>query len=793
MIPEPFVFTEEKIATITAFSSIIKDYRKDAINGKRTSGVEKDWEEDEAFYEGCDFLKNKTLKSPSQSGPLLEMKPPKEGGTRSTVFLKITRPYCDAAAARVADMLLPTDERNWALRPSPISDLIQGPSAEMPSLQGMAVAAPPQQNAPAPQGQPAIQPPGQAPGMLRKMMSNLFGSSQAPVEAPEAEQVAPPPGPPPISPEEIALKEAKDRCERAQTQIDDWHIAGRYHAEVRKVIETCARLGTGILKGPVGTKKKSKAVIKDELGMFGIKMKEETIPQSYSISPWNLWPDPNCGDNIQNGAWVFENAEISARRLRDLISTDPTVPSGYLDEQILKCLEEGPSLALVDGHKKTENYQCANSDLFEIWYFHGMVSVKDMEAAGCKVDGALKHHYPCQVTMVNDRIIKISMSPLDSGEFPYDVMVWQSRVNHWAGVGVARQMRECQKGANAAVRNMMDNAGLSAGPMVIVDQSKVVPANGKFELTPRKIWYKAVNGEDVGDVRTAFHSVVIDSRQAELMNIIQFWLKQAEDTTGLPMLMQGQQGKAPDTAHGMTIVNNNGNTILRRIARTFDDLITEPHIGRYYEWLLIHGPDNAKGDFTLDARGSSALVERDMQNQAMAQLANAALNPAFELDPVLIMRESLKGIRIDPKKVSLSDEKKRELASRQPPPDPRVQVAEMNLQGKQAETQAKLQAAAAEADKDRSLDQWMADMDHQIAISSLSLEEKKIFNEAKFKMAETVMKLNVQQKLTKETMHHDKDLSTANHMVSLHKIKQDALVAPTEPAGKAKQGESFVS
>ena len=60
-------------------------------------------------------------------------------------------------------------------------------------------------------------------------------------------------------------------------------------------------------------------------------------------------------------------------------------------------------------------------------------------------------------------------------------------------------------------------------------------------------------------------------------------------------------------------------------------------------------------------------------------------------------------------------------------------------------------------------------------------------------MAETVMKLNVQQKLTKETMYHDKDLSTANHMVSLHKIKQDALAAPTEPAGKAKQGESFVS
>ncbi len=64
------------------------------------------------------------------------------------------------------------------------------------------------------------------------------------------------------------------------------------------------------------------------------------------------------------------------------------------------------------------------------------------------------------------------MSPLDSGEFPYDVMVWQATPNSWAGAGVSRQMRECQKGANAAVRNLMDNAGLSSGPQVIVNRNK---------------------------------------------------------------------------------------------------------------------------------------------------------------------------------------------------------------------------------------------------------------------------------------------------------------------------------
>ena len=152
------------------------------------------------------------------------------------------------------------------------------------------------------------------------------------------------------------------------------------------------------------------------------------------------------------------------------------------------CIEEGP-VSPVDGTRKLkQGEKTTDKHQFQIWYFHGAVSKKDMESAGCRCGD--KDTYPAMVTMVNDRVIKVTLSPLDSGEFPYDVMVWQAKNNHWTGVGIARQMRECQKGANAAVRNLMDNAGLSAGPQIIVDRSKIIPANGVWEITPRKIWYR---------------------------------------------------------------------------------------------------------------------------------------------------------------------------------------------------------------------------------------------------------------------------------------------------------------
>jgi hypothetical protein len=48
---------------------------------------------------------------------------------------------------------------------------------------------------------------------------------------------------------------------------------------------------------------------------------------------------------------------------------------------------------------------------------------------------------------------------------------------------------------------------------------------------------------------------------------------------------------------------------------TFDDHVTEPESRRYYEWLILDPdvPDDEKGDWTIDAHGSNALVEQALE------------------------------------------------------------------------------------------------------------------------------------------------------------------------------------
>ena len=87
------------------------------------------------------------------------------------------------------------------------------------------------------------------------------------------------------------------------------------------------------------------------------------------------------------------------------------------------------------------------------------------------------------------------------------------------------------------------------------------------------------------------------------MEIIVF-LKMAEDVTGLPAIMQGQIGKAPDTVRHDAVVQQRV-VGAATYARLFDDRLTTPYIRRYYDWLMQYSDNpGEKRDDQIKATGS---------------------------------------------------------------------------------------------------------------------------------------------------------------------------------------------
>lgn len=683
-------------------------YREDAISGRYSSGIEVEWTEDEEAYEGIDNAnREQVLSKPTSPDGGTTVR--KDAPTRSTIFLNITRPYVDAAAAKIADMLLPTDDANFDMQPTPIPEigLLKNDQTQLVSQNG------------------------------NPLMKTMPGETeQTPFTV--ADKAA------------VIMSKAEEAVQKAKTRITDWQVECGYHDEFRRVIEDAAKIGVGILKGPFPISMKTKVVSK-EGGMTQVEIVNKIQPASKRVDPWNFFPDPACGNSIHNGNYVWEREEMSGRALRDLLD-DPL----YIEESIVMALDEGPSKKKSGDRSYTSTL--ADKDTFEVWYYYGFVTAEDLEAAGCDCEEYDQTTtIPAVVVMVNDRVIRAMLSPQETGEFPFDPFVWQERVESWTGIGVARQIRTPQRMLNSAARSMMDNAGLSSGPQIVVRRNNITPADGQWTITPRKLWFATEEALD-RPVSDSITSINIESKQVELMGIVQFAMKMAEDVTGLPMLLQGQQGKAPETVGGMQIMMTNASSVLRRLARNADSMLIKPHVSRYYDWLLADPdvPQEEKGDANIQAKGSTALVEREINNQILAQALQLSLNPAFGLSPERSLKEWLTGQRVNVSKIELTEEERQraQQAAQQQPQDPRVISAQASVQTAQIRAEADIQKAKAgqdlsmqelqirreEAAADREARMQELMLEREIQILKMANEQKVSLESIKAKLADTAMK-----------------------------------------------------
>ena len=558
--------------------------RKEAITARQASGIEHEWQEDDEHYNGIDDANRQyqaTYSSPGKRWATNDNAPRDTGG-RSVVFLNITAPYVDAASARVSDMLMPTDDRAWTIKPTPIPRL-----------------------------------------------------SPFDLEAIGGEEGI-----------EAVIEQSKESAEGMQSEIDDCLVESNWHGEVRVVIEDSARIGSGVLKGPYPVKRTTRLVRRENGSVASVNV-TEIKPGSRRIDPWDFYPDGSCGESVHNGSYTWEREYLSSRQVADMVGMP-----GYDKSAILAALKEGPKTA-SEAPQPTDGRTVRSKDQFELWIFYGTCDADDLQTVGVSVEDETPKASAMAV-LLNDRLIKCTLNVLDSGRFPYDILAWQRRSGLPWGTGVSRKIRTVQRILNGALRAMMDNSGLTAGPQIVIGNG-ITPADSKWAITGRKLWRAE---EGVTDVRGAFFAFVPPSIQVEMMNIIEWAMRRAEDATGMPAMLQGIRGDAPETLGGMQMQNNNASSVLRRLAKRFDDYVTEPHITRYYEWMMQHSErEEIKGDFQIDVRASSALVERDAQQQFLLTLLSVAKDPAYEVDPAKLMLELLKGQRYDPKRIRYDPEK----------------------------------------------------------------------------------------------------------------------------------------
>lgn len=697
----------------------IADHIKDAITARQSSGIEDVWLEDEDQYEGIDAA------SPDAPSMITSKAQPRSAAparsNRSRVFLNITKPKTDTWVSRVQEMLIPHDDRPWEIGPTPVAEIDEAAQNE---------------------DQTTVQ---------------LSDGTQA-----TAGDVA------------KALQEkVRLASEKMSTQIEDWLVECSAYAEMRKVIRDAGRVGSGVLKGPFPVARKQRKWVATAEGGMAALIQEKVCPASKRISYWNFLPDPSCGGNHQNGAFVVERDYWTPKVLRDWAGT-PGVDRVALAE----VLRAGPGkVARQDdrqGRRRIGQSDVLDCTTFEVFHYYGEMSPLEMVAAGWATLKAEKpagdddadeppepteddqepagpndegsggaqfdnvqamelaeaelalSAIPVVATMINDRLVRVVMNPAEDGEFPFDVMVAEEIEDQVWGRGIPRKMATPQRMLNAEVRALMENAGLSAGPIILCAQGVMVSSNGNQSIQGRSLWTVTLN-DTLDDVRKAVTAIQIPSTQQQLQAIIEFTLRMADECTNMPLMLQGIVGDAPDTYGGMKMLQGNAASPLKSTAKLFDDRIVVPHLRRYYAWGMgdENVPQEAKGDLQCKARGSTALVQRE--DGAMFLQASQPLveNPAYRISPAKWFEELCKAHRVSPSSIQYSDEEWKAIQEQQaqnpPPPDPRIASAEINARAKQEQTMATVELKKAqmaheanEAAFDRQMQFIITEMEREI-------------------------------------------------------------------------------
>lgn len=615
--------------------------------GKRSS-VEERWLEDLSQFHGR--YSEKVIN---------ELKAAK----KSSLFINETRPKTNAMEARLSDMLFPTDDKNWGIGPTPVPELtVQAEQTAQTAAKAKIAAA-----------------------------ANPDNPNLA-VAADQAEQQR--------ALVQQRLDEAKKRARSMEEEIDDHLRECRYSAQSRLVIRDGVRIGTGILKGPItdGRTRRSWARSAEHSNVFELKHDSDGKPVFWRVDPWHFFPDLDC-TSMEDCESTLERHLMNKKALRKLARL-----KGFDQDAIRRLLVSNPALTppqfLTDLRSLTGQDVAFMRDTYHVWEYHGPLTAEEMQDIASHMNdadtladlgGQIDPLKELQVIIwfCQGELLKFGIHPLDSCESLYSVFNLEKDEASIFGFGIPYIMRDPQKSLAASWRTLMDNMGLSSGPQIVINEEAIEPVNGQWVLEPRKLWKRKTSSPQ--DMKP-FEIFNIDSHMDELMAVIELSKRNIDEETALPMLAQGEQGtQVTKTFQGMAILMNSANVVFRRIVKHWDDDVTTTGITRLYDWLMQFSPkDEIKGDYKVDARGTSVLLVREIQStNLMSFIMNFSGHPLLgkylKQDGLPGLRRLLQTLMIPVDEVLKSDTEiasdEAKAAEQPTPPNPEMEklAVELNI------------------------------------------------------------------------------------------------------------------
>tara|TARA_R100000742_G_C4279342_1_gene103661 strand:- start:493 stop:2496 length:2004 start_codon:yes stop_codon:yes gene_type:complete len=540
-------------------------------------------------------------------------------GERSQVYVGLTRTKVLAAYSRITDLLFQPGQKFFSIESTPITKqpILEQELTEKATLEIMQAAE------------------VMDPNLVQDIIASRFSELKEEIE-----------------------KETALRVENMEEAILDQALENNLEGKMKDAIMEQVIFGTGAMKAGTLRIEKDHKWVKGDEG-FDLIYEESPLPEMEAVSIFDLYPDPHA-TSVNDMRDIFRRHIVSRTEFADLKDFP-----GFNVDLIDECIMMNPEGNHDEAQHEKDRRQIANvkdrstqTEKFEILEFWGSLNGNDLKEAGIEFDADddLTQEYSANIWVTDGKVIKAQLNPLPGGVIPYFIFPYEKNPHAFWGTGVPRMMRDSQATMNAATRIYLDNVALSSGPMVEVNTDIMASGEDPTELYPWRVFLR--EGGDGNQPMVRFYQP--QSNSPALVSVIELFRRFADETTALPSYTHGQTNSSLNrTATGISILMSNANIVLKSVIKNIDDFLTKPMIRSLYDWNMTWNEnENVKSDMRVIAKGSTALIQKEVQSQRLLQFLSLINNP---IDAQMVDREKLltdiaKSLDIDPDEVIKSQE-----------------------------------------------------------------------------------------------------------------------------------------
>ena len=567
---------------------------------------------------------------------------------QSRVFVKITKTKVVAAYGQIIDVLFGTSKFPISIenseKPEGVAEYAhidpadaqgqqQGPSEA--DMLGSAIGY---------DGDGRTLPPGATvDGLLAGLASNPIMAQGNWKEGPSPDKMKMPQ----ISP-------AKEAARKMQKIIWDQLDETNATTSLRNAAFEMVLLGTGILKGPFNYEKIYHTWVKNPDRQAGDPVRVYTpitkeVPRLEAVSVWDFYPDPSARNPMEMG-WAVQRYHLNESGMRDLMNRPL-----FDHEAIEEAIEKGPNY-----EKRTYEDQLRPADMgntpkerFEVLEYWGTLDKKTVDSLGIDLEEKYDIEFEEDEIQVNiwvcgNYVLRVVLNPFTPARLPYMVCPFEvDPYNIW-GIGLPQNMEDSQTMMNGFARMTVDNLRYAGNLVFDVNEDSLV-AGQDMKIKPGQI-FRRQNGQPGQSI----FGIKFPSTAQENMFAFDKFRQFADEETGIPSYSHGATnvGGTTRTASGMSMLMGAAALNIKTVIKNIDEYLLRPLGESYYQWNMQFNDEDLdiRGDIEVKARGTSALMMKEVRSQRLMTLLQVGTNP--QVAPFIrwhtVLKELAVTLDIDP-------------------------------------------------------------------------------------------------------------------------------------------------